>query len=69
MWLSVIRSAQASCKDNNGFAVVHLTVAVKGNEPLLWKPAEVMKLHPASAKEAEMTPELVGVLMAFAGIS
>lgn len=63
-WLSVIRAAQAACKDNRGYAVVTIRVAVNGGTPLMWTQPSVVKLHPRRASIGGITNDVFGSLVA-----
>jgi len=63
-WLSVIRAAQAACKDNRGYAVVTLRVAVNGGIPLMWAQPSVVKLHPKRASIGGITNDVFASLVA-----
>lgn len=65
-WLNVIRHVQAACRENDGFAVVRLSVIVKGNTPLLWLESDVARIHPKSAANINVTPKLLMALGALA---
>ena len=62
-WLNPIRAAQAVCKSNNGYGIVHLTVLVSKNEPVFWLEPELIKIHPASLEGASFSPTLLGLLV------
>lgn len=61
-WLNPIRAAQAACKNNNGYGIVHLTVLVSKNEPVFWLEPNLTKIHPASLHNVTLSPTLLGLL-------
>jgi hypothetical protein len=61
-WLNVVRSAQAACKDNGGYAILTLRVAVKHNEAIMWAPPTLLKISPARMADLEISPDVLGVL-------
>ena len=61
-WLNVIRSAQAACKDNNGYGVVYLKVVVIKNVPAMWVEPKLDKIHPLSLNKISFTPALAAAL-------
>ena len=65
-WLNPIRAAQAVCKANNGYGIVHLTVVVSKNEPVAWLEPSLNKIHPASLEGASFSPTLLGLLISLA---
>jgi hypothetical protein len=65
-WLNPIRAAQAVCKSNNGYGIVHLTVLVSKNEPVSWLEPSLKKIHPAalaSLEGAAFSPTLLSLLV------
>ena len=65
-WLNPIRAAQAVCKSNNGYGIVHLTVLVSKNEPVAWLEPSLTKIHPAalaSLEGASFSPTLLSLLV------
>ena len=65
-WLNPIRAAQAVCKTNNGYGIVHLTVLVSKNEPVFWLEPSLTKVHPASLANITLSPTLIGLLAGMA---
>ena len=65
-WLNPIRAAQAACKNNNGYGIVHLTVLVSKNEPVFWLEPSLLKVHPASLDNITLSPTLLGLLAGMA---
>ena len=63
-WLNPVRAAQAVCRNNKGFAVVHLTVLVEKNDPVAWAEPELIKIHPARLAEYTMSPMILGAILA-----
>ena len=65
-WLNPIRAAQAVCKSNNGYGIIHLTVVVSKNEPVAWLEPSLAKIHPAALEGASFSPTLLGLLISMA---
>lgn len=61
-WLNPIRAAQAACHGNEGYAVVTLTVLVRGNEPVIWLQPQSEKLEPKRLASHGMSVELLGAI-------
>lgn len=57
-WLNIIRAIQATCVNNNGLAVISVSVGVDGNEPTCWFEPEISRIHPMRLAKAKMTPRL-----------
>lgn len=68
-WLNIARHLQAMTTENKGFAVVTLTVMVRGNEPLFWFRAEPKQVQPMSIAGLEVTAPLLGLLASMANES
>lgn len=64
-WLNVIRSAQAACKDNGGYAILTIRVAVKHNDAVMWDEPVLMKVSPARLADVEVDPDILGLLLAY----
>ena len=62
-WLNPVRAAQAVCRDNKGFAVVHLVILVDKNDPVAWKEPELLKIHPARLAEHTVSPMLLAGML------
>jgi hypothetical protein len=61
-WLKVARHLQSKCHDNNGYALLNITVVVKENAPLMWTIPEVRKISPMSLANIEISPTVVALL-------
>jgi hypothetical protein len=62
-WLNPVRAAQAACRDNKGYALVHLVLLVDKNDPVAWKEPEVSKIHPARLAEHNVSPLMLAALL------
>jgi len=62
-WLNPIRAAQATCRNNRGFAIVHLTIVVDKNDPVAWLDPELRKIHPARLADGHISPTLLGMIL------
>lgn len=64
-WFNPIRSAQATCTQNNGLAILTMRVLVSGNEPIVWLSPELELIEPKRvAKNVVTHPEILGAVIA-----
>lgn len=63
-WLNPVRAAQAACRKNKGFAIVHLVLLVnENNDPVAWKEPKLLKIHPAKLAEHSISPLVLAAML------
>lgn len=62
-WFNPVRAAQAACRNNKGYAIVHLAVLVDQNDPVAWMEPSLKKIHPARLAQHNISPMLLAAML------